>query len=206
MANIDIKQIIEIVGYIGSALVIVSMLMTSVVKLRIINMTGSVIFGAYALCIHSYPTAAMQVALIIINIVNLYKLLNTKKEYSVVKVESSDLYLKHFLQENQTEIKKFFPDFKDVEPGQVIYLVCCKETCAGVFVAAPQEDSTLTVCLDYTTPAYRDTSVGRFLYNQLAVQGIKKLKAATNDLQHQKYLKKMGFTKSELYFVKDLMN
>ena len=45
----DPKVIVEIIGYIGSALVLVSMLMTSVVRLRIINLIGSVIFAGYAL-------------------------------------------------------------------------------------------------------------------------------------------------------------
>ena len=42
---------IEIFGYIGSALVVVSMLMTSVVKLRVINTVGSLISGTYAFSI-----------------------------------------------------------------------------------------------------------------------------------------------------------
>ena len=53
------QMIFELIGYLGSVLVIVSMLMTSVVKLRVINTIGSVIFAVYALLIHSYPTAAM---------------------------------------------------------------------------------------------------------------------------------------------------
>ncbi len=63
----DSKVIIEIIGYIGSALVLVSMLMTSVVRLRIINLIGSVIFAGYALAIRSYPTAIMNICLAGIN-------------------------------------------------------------------------------------------------------------------------------------------
>ena len=37
-------MMIELVGYLGSALVVVSMLMTSVVKLRVVNTIGSAIF------------------------------------------------------------------------------------------------------------------------------------------------------------------
>lgn len=200
----ELQQIIELIGYLGTILVIVSMLMTSVIKLRVINTVGSVIFGAYALCIHSYPTAAMQVFLIVINVVNICKLLGTKKEYSVVKVAAGDLYLEHFLQDNHDEIKKFFPDFEAVLPDDVIYLVCCKETCAGVLIAAPQSDNSLNVRLDYTTPAYRDTSVGRFLYSQLAASGIQNLKAQTTCPAHEKYLRKMGFEKLEGCFRKML--
>lgn len=204
MANIDIKQIIEIVGYIGSALVIISMLMTSVVKLRVINMTGSVIFGAYALCIRSYPTAAMQVALIIINIINLRKLLNTKKEYSVIKLTGTNSFVNHFIGQNEQDIKSIFPEFTQIQPADSVYLVCCHSDCAGILVGEQAAGNTLNVTLDYTTPAYRDTSVGKFLYDKLKEDGVKNLfvKQAVN--LHAKYLLKMGFYNKDSGFIKEL--
>ena len=116
-----LELILELIGYLGSLLVIISMLMTSVVKLRIINTIGSVIFCAYALAIHSYPTAAMQVCLIVINIINLYKLNNTKKEYSAVEAKSDDGFLSHFLSANKEDIQKFFPDFSAPAAGNKIF-------------------------------------------------------------------------------------
>lgn len=202
--NFDIKQIIEIIGYVGSALVIVSMLMTSVVMLRVINTIGSVIFCTYALCIHSYPTAAMQVALIIINVINLRKLLNTKKEYSVIKLSGTDNFPKYFLEQNSNDIKKIFPEFSGPQNSDSIYLICCHSDCAGILVGEANPDNTLSVTLDYTTPAYRDTSVGKFLYNELKEKGIKKLTAKTSIDQHAKYLLKMGFTKKDSCFEKAL--
>ena len=201
--NTDIKLIIEIVGYLGSALVIVSMLMTSVVKLRVINMIGSVIFAAYALCIHSYPTAAMQGALIIINIVNLRKLLNTKKEYSVVKQSGPQAFSDFFISQNKDDIKKIFPDFSQIQPDDLVYLICNHSDCAGILIAS-KSDNTLQVSLDYTTPAYRDTSVGKFLYKTLKEEGIKKLKAYAPVEVHAKYLLKMGFKQNQDSFEKDL--
>ena len=47
------SMIIELAGYLGSVLVVVSMLMSSVVKLRIINTAGSIISATYALIIQS---------------------------------------------------------------------------------------------------------------------------------------------------------
>ena len=101
------RFILELIGYTGSLLVIVSMLMTSVVKLRIINTIGSVIFCGYAIALHSYPNAAMQICLIIINMINLYKLNNTKKEYSAISTTAGDGFLAHFLFANGTDIKIF---------------------------------------------------------------------------------------------------
>ena len=65
---------IELVGYLGSVLVVVSMLMTSVVRLRVINSVGAGIFTVYALIIQSYPTALMNFCLVVINIYNLIRI------------------------------------------------------------------------------------------------------------------------------------
>ena len=86
----DTKTIIEAIGYLGSALVLVSFLMASVVKLRVVNTIGSVIFTAYAFIIHSYPTAIMNVCLVLINIYYLVKMSNTKVDYSIVRVNTKD--------------------------------------------------------------------------------------------------------------------
>lgn len=72
--------LIELFGYLGSTLVVVSMLMSSIVKLRIINTIGSLISATYALIIGSYPVALMNICLIIINIYNLLKIGKSKQE------------------------------------------------------------------------------------------------------------------------------
>ena len=189
----NISILLELIGYLGSLLVIVSMLMTSVVKLRIINTIGSVIFCGYALAIHSYPTAAMQLCLIVINLVNLYKLNNTKKEYSAVSLNTGDGFLSYFLNNYSNDIKKFFPDFTRADDNDKIILINCEESPAGIFIATEEEAGYLTVKLDYTTPAYRDCSAGKFLYNHLKSLGIKKISAETKIASHAKYLKKLGF-------------
>ena len=191
--------ILELIGYLGSALVIVSMLMTSVVKLRIINTIGSIIFCGYALAIHSYPTAAMQVCLIIINIINLYKLNNTKKEYSAINTNASDCFLAHFLLSNSSDIKKFFPDFTAPDINDKIILI------TGVFICQ-EENKSLKVKIDYTTPAYRDCSAGKFIYNHLKQLGYKTVTAETKIPTHQKYLQKLGFStdRDSGVFIKEL--
>ena len=72
----ETATIYEIIGYVGSALVLVSFLMASVVKLRIVNSVGSLIFAVYALLIKSYPTMVMNICLVLINLYYLWKLRN----------------------------------------------------------------------------------------------------------------------------------
>ena len=58
---------LEIFGYIGTALVIVSMMMKSIVKLRIFNISGAVISAIYAVICRTWPVVVLNVVLTIIN-------------------------------------------------------------------------------------------------------------------------------------------
>ena len=98
-------MILEIIGYIGSALVVVSMLMSSIVKLRVINTVGSVISMAYAIAVGAFPLALMNICLIVINVYNLIKLLRNKKVYELVKGTPDDSLVKYFLQHYKNDIE-----------------------------------------------------------------------------------------------------
>lgn len=65
---------VEWVGYAASFFVAVSLIMTSIVKLRILNTIGCALFVAYALLIGAYPVFITNAAIILINIWNLYRL------------------------------------------------------------------------------------------------------------------------------------
>lgn len=62
------KIFLEIFGYIGTGLVILSMTMTSVIKLRIINMCGGVISLIYAVLCNTWPVVVLNACLISINL------------------------------------------------------------------------------------------------------------------------------------------
>ena len=188
---------IELIGYLGSTLVVVSMLMTSVMKLRIINTIGSVIFAIYALIIRSYPTALMNFCLVSINVYQMIRLRDTARQYELVKLSASDGYLSYFLKAYREDIHKFFPRFTaDVEADTEAWLVNCDHTPAGVLLGKRVGED-MTVTLDYSTPAYRDCSVGTYLYDKLREAGIKRLICAADTSEHQEYLARMGFVKDE---------
>ena len=65
---------LEIFGYMGMALVLVSMMMTSVKWLRIINMSGAVICAIYGILTNTWPTALLNIGLLIIQMVQLIRL------------------------------------------------------------------------------------------------------------------------------------
>ncbi|MCR4735570.1 MAG: YgjV family protein [Treponema sp.] len=205
----NFHNLIELVGYLGSIIVIISMLTTSVVKLRIINTIGSFIFACYAICIHSYPTAIMQACLILINIISLYKLLNIKKDYSIVALNWDDSFLNFFLQKYKSDILKFFPNeellleaYKQNKTDYILF-ISCGTIPVGIFMGK-KSSSQIQIFIDYTIPAYRDCSAGKFLYNYLAEQGIVSLSSNAETKIHELYLMRMGFVKKEDKFIKVL--
>ena len=130
---------IEMIGYLGSALVVASMLMSSVVKLRVINTIGSGIFAAYALMIHSYPTALMNICLVGINVYNLVKLNQKEQNYTLVEAARGDALLAYLLATTGRTYRPTSPPFPKAarrngpisSATRAIRRACCWETTAG---------------------------------------------------------------------------
>ncbi len=201
----DKSTLIELYGYLGSALVVISMLMSSVVKLRVINAVGSLVSGSYALIIGSFPLALMNGCLLIINLYNLRKLLVTEKHYDLLPCSPQESFARYFLEHYSEDIAKYFPGYReDAALADTGYLVLCNGDPSGILLGKTAGVGTLESYLEYTTPTYRDCSVGKFLYSALPGQGIGKLTVAQASESHKPYLKKMGYEASPDGYVKKL--
>lgn len=202
----DTSLIIEMAGYLGSVLVVISMLMSSVVKLRIINTTGSAISAVYALIIHSYPLALMNICLVIINIYNLAKLLKPGQNYTLVDVKADDTFVEYFLNHYKNDITNFFPEKStNTNLNGTAYLICHDAVPAGLMLGNITENGVLEISVDYASPKYRDCSLGTFLYSKLPEKGIHKLVYSQEPGQHRQYLEKMGFNIENGAYVKYLL-
>lgn len=71
---------LELFGYLGTALVLISMMMTSVRWLRLVNLSGAVISMIYAILVQTWPVAVLNFGLIVIHIVKLIQLRGKKEE------------------------------------------------------------------------------------------------------------------------------
>ena len=199
------RTALEIFGYIGSALVVISMLMSSIVKLRIINTVGSVISFVYALLCGAMPLALMNICLIIINLLGLYKLLHSKKSYELVKAAGEESFVGYFLDRYRDDIREFFPDFNKAEAaGKRAYLVCCDDAPAGLLLGEERE-GIIDILIDYSTPKYRDSSEGKYLYTMLKEENIRCLRFSRKASEgHRPFLEKMGFVQKDGVFVKEM--
>ena len=86
---------------------------------------------------------------------------------------------------------------KQEKEGARAFIIMHNNEVAGFTVGMPVEDDALELCLDYSTPAYRDCSVGKFLYEELKHRGIRRFIYTGSQPDHLEYLKKVGFTETK---------
>ncbi len=189
----DREFFVEAFGYLGTALVIISMLMTSVVKLRVINLCGSVISAVYAGIIGTWPVVLLNVSLVTINAVQLIRMRGTRLPLSCLYPSLNDGGVEYFLRLYGEDIEKYYPGFALPEAEKtLVMLAYIGSEAVGILVGERQGD-TVHIALDYATPKYRDLSVSTFLFSELEASGVKTLTTATDSDVHRKYLLRMGF-------------
>ena len=71
---------LEIFGYIGTALLLLSMAMTKLTTLRIMNISGSVISVIYAVLCNTWPVVFLNLGMIVINVIQLVRLYRSEKQ------------------------------------------------------------------------------------------------------------------------------
>lgn len=75
----DAINIYEIIGYAATIVTLISMAMSDVVKLRIVNCIGCLIFCVYGFFIDSYPIIVLNGIIFFINIYHIYKIKKNQK-------------------------------------------------------------------------------------------------------------------------------
>lgn len=193
--------LIEIVGWIGSLVLVISLLQTRVVRLRIINLLGSLILLIYNAVIMVWPMVGLNTVLVLINLYFLYKMLSTRhdtKAYSVIVVGSDDRYLAHVLSVHAADIAQTNPNFThDPAADRLEMLVVHGDETVGVVVAADAGGGTAEILLDWVTPRYRDLTPGEFVYRTSEVftsRGYTRVLSPAGMVKP--YYKDLGFTPS----------
>jgi hypothetical protein len=188
----------SIIGWGGSALVVVSLLQTRILRLRVLNLIGCVILIGFNLAIEVWPMVGMNAVLAVINVVHLWRLVRHRHdddEYTVLEVGGSDAYLVHVLAAHSKDISRFNPGFASaVSP--YAFLVQRGEQTVGVVLAHDAGEGRAQIDLDYVLPEYRDFTPGEFVYRRSDVftdHGFKQVLAPTRMRESASYLNKVGF-------------
>lgn len=187
---------IELVGYAASALVVVSLAMTSVVRLRIINLGGAAAFVAYGILIGSIPIVLTNATIAAINVVFLARVWRSEALFTAVETRSDAPLVGEFLSFHRRDILRFAPGFGGLRSGDVVFWLLRDATPAGILAGSIAGD-VFDVALDYVTPSYRDFEIGGWLYGPdspvFRDRGIRTVSSHAGSERQRRYLVRMGF-------------
>jgi hypothetical protein len=196
-------QILNWIGYIASLIVLISLLMSSIKKLRWINLVGSLLFGTYGFLIGSLPTGLMNVGIAFINIYYLAKIYLSKDYFKLQPITNDSAFLTSFLKFYEQDINKFIKlDNIYISGSDVKLYVLRNMTPAGLFSGNKYDNKTLKIELDYAIPQYRDFKIGNFVFEENKAYfkelGYQQFITFTEEISHIRYLKKMGFEEKQV--------
>lgn len=185
-------------GYAASTVIAISMTMSSLLKLRIINLFGATMMAVYGILFHAYPVLLLNTFIVSIDIYYLYKIFARKDYFKILEVRVENRYLIKFLEFHAKEVHKFFPNFSyDENKVSCSFLVLRNMAVAGVLVLKNKSETEAEILLDFVIPEYRDFKPGYFVFVQnkqlFAGKNIQKLYTQAHTKKHIKYLKKMQF-------------
>lgn len=195
---------IVLVGYLASALLACSLIVSNSLQFRWLNIFGCITFITYGILINAFPVLLANSILLCINIFQLVKLYTVKEKFEMLLIAPTDELAKKFLLFHQKDITNYFPEYTiDLNKKNIAFMVLRDLAIANIFIAELNENSMAEVIINYTVPQYRDFKVGRFIFERekqyLISKGVQQIvyKKIFNK-NHEEFIKVMGFTKQTI--------
>ncbi|WP_066460542.1 hypothetical protein [Sanguibacter suarezii] len=197
-------SLLDLVGWIGSAILVWSLLQTRIVRLRVINLVGCVILIVFNTLAGVWPMMGLNVGLAVINVYHLRKLLLSRHQpaqYTVLPADPGEEYLRYLLRVHAADIAAVNPSFSaESTPFERGYLILHEDETVGLVLLHDAGDGLAQIALDYVTPRYRDFTPGEFVFLRsglLADQGflrVETMPGAVDVADAATYYRRLGFT------------
>jgi hypothetical protein len=192
-------------GWVGSALLVYSLLQARVLRFRVLNLAASLVLVVFNVLIDVWSMVAMNAVIAAINVWHTARLLRTRhddRHYEVVPIGRDEPYLRHVLDLHRKDIERFNPDL-DLDAATranadaLSFLVLAGgETVGAVLAHRTGRDGEAQVDLDYVLPRYRDFTPGEFVYRAggpFPRSGVRRVLAPPRMLGADRYLSDVGF-------------
>ncbi|MES2776781.1 MAG: hypothetical protein V4722_21560 [Bacteroidota bacterium] len=202
---------IVVIGYLASAILAVSLMMSNALRFRWLNIAGNICFITYGAFINAFPIMVANSILLCINIYQLIKLLTFKETFHHVAFKTGDAFIEKFLAFYQSDIQAYFPGYRFAgSDGRICFVVLRDLVIANIFVARLHDDGKATVEINYTVPHYRDFKVGRFIFDKekeyLLAHGVNEIVYdKVPNKGHENFIRVMGFTSQGVGYQKSLV-
>ena len=197
LAGVNWLSPVELIGYLASALVVASLAMTNVVRLRTISLIGSVTFVVYGVLLGSIPIILTNAAVAGLNVWFLRKELGGGRALGAVPIDAQAPFLTDFLRTHLADIHKSQPGYEHL-PANAFALLLTRDSLPAGALIGERRGTELRVTLDYVMEAYRDSRIGRWLYTGdgrkvLRDAGFRTVVAVPSTAVHRSYLSGVGF-------------
>ena len=211
---------LDALGWGGSALLILSLALSNVLRFRALNLVASVVLTVFNALLGIWPMVAMNAVIAALNVWHLARLLRGRdddRRYEVVAVDPDDEYLAHLLRVHGPDVQRHNPGFDwdavtATGARRRAFLVLRDDETVGIVLLADGEsgdsdDGVARVELDYVTARFRDLSVGTFVYRgsgRLAELGLRRLVANDRMVDREGYFRGVGFRPEGTELVRDV--
>ena len=200
---------LEAIGWIGSAIVVWSMMQQRILRLRLYNLIGCLIQVLYNGVLGVWPVVALNVVLGIVQVVNLTRLLRGRDDpasYTVAGVPADGALLGGLLRRHREDIARFRPGFSRPSADADAFVVLSGDELVGAVVVHDAGDGVAQIELDYVTEKYRDFTPGQFVFRRsgaLAERGYRAVASAPDVVEP--YYEQVGFRREGDRYVLDLV-
>lgn len=199
---------VELIGYLGSILVAISLMMRSLLRLRIINLIGALFFTIYGILLGAYPVAFLNGLIVLIDLYYLFQMWRQKDFFTFLEVSPKSEYLRAFVEFYKDDITKIIPSYTyKTEDDLLCFFILRNMMPVGLFIVKIRGEEA-HVQLDYVIPNYRDFKVARFIFEENAAffmqRGIRRFLSEGGSPIHQTYLEKMEFVNQEGMYVHEV--
>ena len=127
---------LDVIGWIGSALLVWSLLQNRLLRLRALNLVGCLVLIGYNAAVGVWPMVGLNVVLAGINVWYLATMLTRRHDeraYRVVEVGADDQILWHVLGRHGDDIARFNPGYRPgAGPDRSAFLILDADEIAGL--------------------------------------------------------------------------
>jgi hypothetical protein len=188
---------VEVLGYVASALIVTSLAMTSVVRLRTFSLIGALIFIVYAALLGSIPIIVTNLAVAGLNLWFLRREFGPHRDLGAVPINPDAPFLVDFLRAHRADLQRTWPGFDRLKDDAFVLVLMRDGMPAGV-LAGQRDGKLLRLDLDYVMAAYRDSRIGHWLYSGPGVKvlrdaGIARVVVDRPNSTEADYLRQVGF-------------
>lgn len=176
---------LDIVGWISSILVVLSLMQARVLRFRWMNLVGASMATVVNALLGIWPFAAMNGVIAVIDVYWIWRLTRERHDeavYEVVEVGVDDAYLRYQLRVHDEDIAATHPGFSMAEVSapstgapssagaeRSAFLVLRGDETVGMVLVRDAGAGVGEVELDYVTQRFRDFTPGEFVYRKSGV-------------------------------------